>query len=421
MIVERRLDIDVLAAARQRIANIFANGLPVYLSFSGGKDSLVLADIAAKMVAEGAIDPRRLRVEFIDEEAIFPCVDAVVRRWREKFLLMGARFDWYCLEVRHYSCLNQLENDESFICWDRRKADCWIREPPPFAIRSHPRLVPREDTYQQFLLKVCDGPHMTGLRVFESVQRRVAIALQKPVASLAKRQTVEPIYDWRDDDVWRYLSENDIDIPAAYMHLFQIGVPARALRISQFFSVDTAHTLARVGEFYPGLMERILRREPAAYIVSLYWDSEMFRRRTAKRREMERGAKPRDAKALVFALLANINGNFQSAGGRKLAHEFKKLLLSKPYIADEIFEDIHDALIAGDPKKRSYRAIIAHIERNAADAFIPNNGALIISPSAAKAGAVHTVSKPRRSQTEQLQSKYSPGRQPRTARAVDPA
>ena len=421
MIVERRLGVDVLTAARRRIGNIFGNGLPVYLAFSGGKNSLVLADITAKMVAEGALDPSRLRVQFIDEEAIFPCVDDVVRQWRETFLVMGARFDWYCLEVRHYSCLNQLENDESFICWDRHKAHCWIREPPPFAIRSHPLLKPRDDTYQDFLLKVCDGPRMTGLRVFELVQRRVAIATQKPVAALSERPTIEPIYDWRDGDVWRYLAENDIEIPAAYMHLYQIGVPARALRISQFFSVDTAQTLARVSEFYPGLMERILRREPAAHIVSLYWDSEMFRRRTANRREIERNDKPRDARAQVFALLSNIDGNFQSAGGRRLAHEFKKLLLAKPYITDQHFEAIHDALIAGDPKKRSYRAIIAHIERDAADAFVPGNGAFVIDAGAVGAGALRAINAPRRAQTKQLQSKYSPGPQPRAARAVDPA
>jgi predicted phosphoadenosine phosphosulfate sulfurtransferase len=48
--IKRTLAVDVLTAAKQRIRNIFANGLPVYLSFSGGKDSLVLADITAKLV-----------------------------------------------------------------------------------------------------------------------------------------------------------------------------------------------------------------------------------------------------------------------------------------------------------------------------------------------------------------------------------
>lgn len=33
--------IDVIEAAKIRIRNVFRNGLPVYMSFSGGKDSLL--------------------------------------------------------------------------------------------------------------------------------------------------------------------------------------------------------------------------------------------------------------------------------------------------------------------------------------------------------------------------------------------
>lgn len=43
-------DIDVVTAARQRIKNVFSNGVPVYLSFSGGKDSIVLADLTYKLI-----------------------------------------------------------------------------------------------------------------------------------------------------------------------------------------------------------------------------------------------------------------------------------------------------------------------------------------------------------------------------------
>jgi predicted phosphoadenosine phosphosulfate sulfurtransferase len=412
MIVERDLGVDVLTAARRRVCNIFGNGLPVYLAFSGGKDSLALADITVKLAEAGLIDISQLRVEFIDEEAIFPCVDQVVRQWREKFILMGARFDWYCLEVRHYNCLNQLENDESFICWDSTKRDCWIREPPPFAIRSHPNLPPpyfaktkwhgaRHDNYQEFLLTVCDGIRMTGLRVFESIQRRIAIANQKPIDDLAKRPTFEPIYDWRDADVWRYLAENDIAIPDAYLHLYQIGTPIRGLRISQFFSVDTAHNLARIAEFYPNLMERILRREPAAYIVSLYWDSEMFRRRSRARREIEEKSEAVDWKARVLKMFEDIDGNFQSTAQRALARDFHKLLLQRPYLRDKHYRDIHDALIAGDPKRRSFRAIVTNCESDAAHEFVTGHAAFVVS-----SGSRRAPGRARPAETEPLQPEH---------------
>ena len=147
--------IDVVQAARIRIRNVFENGLPVYMSFSGGKDSLCIAQLVMSMIQSGEINPAQLTVQFIDEEAIFPCMEEKVKEWRKKFLLSGARFEWFCLEVKHYNCFNELSNDETFICWDRYKKDVWVRKPPSFAICTHHLLRPRIDAYQDFLPRLC--------------------------------------------------------------------------------------------------------------------------------------------------------------------------------------------------------------------------------------------------------------------------
>ena len=93
--------IDVVKAAKIRIRNVFQNGLPVYMSFSGGKDSLCMAQLVMELVQAGEINPAQLIVQFIDEEAIFPCMEDKVREWRKRFMLIGAKFEWYCLEVKH--------------------------------------------------------------------------------------------------------------------------------------------------------------------------------------------------------------------------------------------------------------------------------------------------------------------------------
>ena len=150
MAVKRReSSIDVVKAAEIRITNVFNNGLPVFMSFSGGKDSLCMAQLVYNLVQRGKINPSQLVVQFIDEEAIFPCIEKTVKNWRKRFILMGAKFEWYCLEVRHYNCFNELSNDESFICWDREKEAVWVRQPPSFAIRSHSLLKPRVETYPE--------------------------------------------------------------------------------------------------------------------------------------------------------------------------------------------------------------------------------------------------------------------------------
>ena len=89
-----------------------------------------MAQLVHNLVQRGKINPSQLVVQFIDEEAIFPCIEKTVKNWRKRFILMGAKFEWYCLEVRHYNCFNELSNDESFICWDREKEDVWVRQPP---------------------------------------------------------------------------------------------------------------------------------------------------------------------------------------------------------------------------------------------------------------------------------------------------
>ena len=96
---------DVVTAAKIRIKNAFSNGVKVFLSFSGGKDSLVLANITLKLIKAGEINPKQLIVLFVDEEAIYDSVEETVLEWRKKFLMAGAQFQW-CVEVKHFSAYN---------------------------------------------------------------------------------------------------------------------------------------------------------------------------------------------------------------------------------------------------------------------------------------------------------------------------
>ena len=121
-------NVDIVTAARQRIKNVFSNGVPVYMSFSGGKDSLCLADLTLKLIQAGEIDPALLTVLFIDEEAIFDCIEETTKAWRKKFLLAGAKFQWWCIEVKHFNCLNELSSDET-----SGMSGCGSRHPLPSA------------------------------------------------------------------------------------------------------------------------------------------------------------------------------------------------------------------------------------------------------------------------------------------------
>lgn len=355
-------DISVVEAARIRTRNIFENHLPVYFSFSGGKDSLALAQVVLELIQRHEIDPSLLTVQFIDEEAIFPCIEDMVKKWRKIFLMQGAKFEWYAMPVRHYNCFNELENDESFICFEPGKEDRWVRQPPSFAIRLHPLLKPGVDTYQSFLEKRnAGGIAIIGMRVAESLQRLQYFArITKSGKSVTNQGKAYPIYDWKDTDVWKFLKDEHVDIPVVYLYLYQIGTARRNLRISQFFSVDTARVLVRMNEYYPDLMERICRREPNAYLASLYWDSEMFGRSTRTRRELEKketGPK-KDYKAELTYMFSHMETFFQTPHKMHVATEYKKFFMRVcAFATEQDYKAIYEGLSSGDPKLRTLRSL----------------------------------------------------------------
>lgn len=352
--------IDVVEAAKRRIRNVFSNGVKVYMSFSGGKDSIVLADVVASLIQHGEIRPEQLTVQFIDEEAIFPCIEQSVLNWRKKFLMLGAKFEWYCLEVKHFNCFNDLTEEESYLCWDRSKRDVWVRQPPPFAIMSHPLLKVGHDKYQDFMPRLCaDGITILGLRASESVQRLKFLSnINMGMCGMTGRRQIFPIYDWTTKDVWLYLKNNNLDIPVVYMYMWQAGVDRNRLRVSQYFSTDTAQSLVRLTQYYPDLMDRIIKREPNAYLAALYWDTEMFGRRTRARKELD-GGDARDYKALLLELFSDMPRYFTTPAKLSTAKQYRGMFLRiSTFATQKDLRQMYDALMKGDPKMRSYRALV---------------------------------------------------------------
>lgn len=348
-------------AALLRLRNVFSNGLPVYFSTSGGKDSICIADMLYRMIKAGEIDPKQLIVLFIDEEAIYDCCIDLVKKWRQRFILAGAQFRWYCLPLKQVSCFNQLTNDESWITWEPGKERVWVRKPPSFAIRSSPYLkgVGKEN-YQAFLPKVTkDGIMITGVRAAESVQRMQYMSrLNLGTKGITGTNTIYPIYDWKDTDVWKYIHEHHVEIPEAYLWIYQAGESRRSLRISNFFACDSLRGLKHVAETDPDLWQRIERREPNAYLVLLYWDSEWYKRRSKTRRRNEAEEK-KDYKALCRKLLfEEPERHFTNPTTRRVAKQYRRLYVKVDGMArPRDYRKMHDALIAGDPKLRSMRAI----------------------------------------------------------------
>lgn len=357
--------IDVLTAARMRIRNVFANGVRVYMSFSAGKDSLCMAHLTYDLILRGEIDAKQLVVVFIDEEALYPSMEQMTLRWHKRFTDVGAEFRWYCLPFKQVSILRHLQNEESWITWEPGKEEVWCRQPPPFAIRQHPLVsFPGEMNYQTFCtLAFRDGIQMIGVRASESYHRHKYLAKSGMYAGkqVGGSYKVFPIYDWTDDDIWLYIRQNDLDFPEAYMDLYALGLPRPKLRMCNYFGSEAVQGLKNIAESDPVLWAQIERREPNAYLVMLYWDSEMFRRQTRSRTELEAGQAPKDYEEIVMRMLfKEPEKHFTNPESMRLARDVRKLIVKYHFMMHSgIYKRIYEMMLTGDPKRRTFRSIAA--------------------------------------------------------------
>lgn len=144
-----------------------------------------------------------------------------------------------------------------------------------------------------------------------------------------------------------------------YLFLYQTGKPVNKLRVSQFFSIDTVSSLVNMNEYYPDLMERIQRREPNAYMVALYWDSEMFGRSTKNRRELE---DRKDYKKLCYEILRNPGELVDTPHKRTLFENYKKRFIQWEWcFTEKMYKTFYEGISVGDPKERKLRALLNSI------------------------------------------------------------
>lgn len=360
-IIKKKLGINVLEAARQRLKAIFASGLKVYVDVSGGKDSIVLMSLVYDLCQQGEIDEKQVEVVFIDEEVIYEDVIRICKEWRKRFLLIGAKYRWYCIEHRNNNCFNSLENNENFIPWDRYEEENWHHKKPDFSESHSPYLVPRTENYQDFLSRSQkDGVAIIGVRAAESHNRLNYLATVNANGGITVTGVMYPIYDWKDSDIWKYIKDKNLDFPDVYLRMYEAGVPKDRLRVCNLFSIDTCASLVNMFEVYPDLWESVIKREPNAYLVRLYWDSEMFHRRTRKRKKLEGedAEVGKDYRKMLVEVINHPKKYFKNKHAVGLCKEYRLLYIaSSAIITDEQCKALYVALMAGDTKGRTLRAL----------------------------------------------------------------
>lgn len=276
------LEENVYEMALQRTRYIFESFDKIVVSFSGGKDSTAVLNVALEVAKEKGKLP--LEVVFFDEEAIHPPTIEYVRRVSQ---MPEVDLKWYCLEFKHR---NASSNEEPFwYTWEKGKEDLWTRELPKEAITEHPKFY-KGLTFQEFspmLYPISDGKiaMLTGIRTEESLRRYRVIAMKKNDAYLntyaekgSNQYRAFPVYDWSSDDVWLAVHKFGWDYNKTYDIFNQTSMYGNFLkqRVCPPFGEEPLRGLWIYSECFPEMWHKMLYRVKGVSTAWRYANTELY-------------------------------------------------------------------------------------------------------------------------------------------------
>lgn len=278
---------NVYEAAKKRIALIFDEFDSVYVSFSGGKDSGVLLNLA---VDEARLRNRRIGVFHIDYEAQYQLTTDYVDLELSK---NSDVIDVYriCLPLAA-QCAASMSTDH-WIPWDEDKKDIWVRDMPSNSINIEncqfswfTKGMWDYDLQSRFAnwYHVKTGAKRTaclvGIRTQESLNRWRAIHSDRNYKKFNGHEWTKqmaqdvynayPIFDWTADDIWICNAKCGYDYNKLYDRFWQAGLSVDQMRVASPFNDAGIHSLKLYKVLDPNTWGKMIGRVNGVNFAGLY-------------------------------------------------------------------------------------------------------------------------------------------------------
>lgn len=279
--------VNVYDAAMTRYKYIFENFERIYLSFSGGKDSGIMLNMALRYMRENGIT-KKIGVMILDNEANYEQSLTFMRSILDKNQDMLEVY-WCCLPITLPCTVSSYAVE--WQCWGERDKDRWIRPMPdmPYVVNMQncPFDFFQEDmSYQEFWDKFGDwygqGKRtacLIGIRTVESLNRFRAIMNDRKESldghMWTKRNTeyvynCYPIYDWRTEDIWTANAKFDWEYNSLYDVFYKAGVPVHKMRVASPFMSESKSSLGLYRVIDPHTWARLCARVQGANFIATY-------------------------------------------------------------------------------------------------------------------------------------------------------
>lgn len=282
-----RLGVNVYDAAIERFKFIFENFPRIYLSFSGGKDSGVMLNMALDYMRKHGIT-RKIGVMVMDNEANYEHSLKFMHSILEKNLDLLDVY-WLCLPLTLPCTVSAYAVE--WQCWGERDRERWIRPMPtqPYVVnlQNHPFPFFKEDMdvyefWDRFGEWYAQGQpcaSLIGIRTHESLNRFRAIMNADKETFKGKMWTkrngecvynVYPLYDWRTEDIWTANAKFDWEYNALYDVFYKAGVPVHKMRVASPFMSESKASLGLYRVIDPHTWAKLCARVQGANFIATY-------------------------------------------------------------------------------------------------------------------------------------------------------
>lgn len=278
---------NVYEAARARLEYVYKEFPKVYVSFSGGKDSGVLLNMAIEVAREQNRLP--VQVLYIDLEAQYQhTIDYITRMTQRE----EVNVHWVCLPIRLRNAVSQFQ--PHWFCWDPDKQSSWVRNyPEAKGVITDPSYfsffrpgMEFEDFVTDYGNWFADGEDtacLVGIRSDESLNRFRTIKNKSKQTWQHQQWSTQasdnlynfyPLYDWRVDDIWVANGKFRYQYNKVYDLMYMAGVPLSKQRICQPFGDDQRKGLFLYKILEPETWSRVVSRVEGANFGNRYSESQ---------------------------------------------------------------------------------------------------------------------------------------------------
>lgn len=279
---------NVYQSAIERLEYIYNNFEKVYVSFSGGKDSGVMLNMAIDVAKR--LNKLPVNVLTIDMEAQYKSTIDHVERMLS---LPEVNPYWICLPIHLRNAVSQFQ--PHWLCWDPLKKDAWVRELPKHSgVISDVNYFPFfrqgmefEEFVPLFGEWFSNGKKtacLVGIRSDESLNRFRTIASESKITIEGHQWTTRindnlynayPIYDWRTEDIWIANGKNKYDYNHIYDLMHLAGLTIHQMRLCQPYGDDQRKGLYLFKILEPETWAKVVNRVEGANFGNKYSENDL--------------------------------------------------------------------------------------------------------------------------------------------------